>query len=211
MKPMGPWILVFLLGALLVSAGLGGCEGGTSSETVGMVEETAGRDGIMGSTDPGNTLELYSADFLPQSNLGYAKAVTADSAGAFSFANLPPGRYQLLAREHANGKAALLTDIDVPSEARVRVSARLEPTGTLAGTIPESVSGYHSIAYAPGTPFFALADSLNRFVLKGMPAGNYTVVKTWNAVTCAPGASCGGENQQDSAVVQIRPGESATW
>jgi len=195
---------------LLASAGLGGCEGGgTSSETVGMVEETAGPEGITGRTDPGNTLELYSADFLPQSNLGFAKSVTADSAGAFAFANLPPGRYQLLARERANGKAALLTDIAVPSETNAR--AALEPTGTLAGTIPESAPGHLGIAYAPGTPFFAVVDSLNRFVLKGMPAGNYTVVKTWNTVTCAPGASCGGDNQRDSVEIQIRPGENATW
>lgn len=213
---MKPWQLRILAGSLgffLASAGLGGCEGGTSSETVGitagMVKETAGQDGIIGSTDPGNTLELYSADFQPQSNSGFAKSVTADSAGAFAFANIPPGRYQLLAREHANGKAALLTDIAVPSG--TSATATLEQTGTLAGTIPASAPGHLGIAYAPGTPFFAVADSLNSFVLKGMPAGNYTVVKTWNTVTCASGAPCAGNNQQDSVEIQIRPGENATW
>jgi hypothetical protein len=176
-----------------------------------MVEETAGRDGIMGRTDPGNTLELYSADFLPQANLGFAKSVTADSAGSFAFADLLPGRYQLLARERANGKAALLTEIAVPSGTNARASAPLEQTGTLSGTILESVPGYPAIAYAPGTPFFAQADSLNRFVLKGLPAGNYTVVKTWHTTSCAPGASCGGNTQRDSVEIQIRPGENATW
>jgi len=204
-------LLVSSLGLLLAAVELSGCEGGTSSETVGMVEETAGRDAIIGRTDPGNTLDLYSADFLPQANLGFAKAITADSTGAFAFAGLPPGHYQLLARHPANGKAALLTEITIPAEANASASAPLEPTGTLSGTIPESTPGYPAFAYALGTPFFAQADSLNHFVLKGMPAGNYTVVKTWSTTSCAPGAACGGATRQDSAQVQIRPGESATW
>jgi hypothetical protein len=214
MKPLGPWILVGSLGLLLASVGLGGCDGGTSSETVGikagMVEETAGRAGISGRTDPGNTLELYSANFLPQADSGFAKSITADSAGNFDFAGLSPGRYQLLARQRA-GKAALLTDIAVPADANASASAPLEPTGSFSGTIPESVPGNPGIAYAPGTPFFAQPDSLKRFVLKGMPAGNYTVVIAWKPLSCASGAMCGGETRQDSVVIQIRPGENATW
>ncbi|MBW8888664.1 MAG: carboxypeptidase regulatory-like domain-containing protein [Fibrobacteres bacterium] len=215
MKFSDRWILFGSLGLLLAAAGLGGCDGGTSSETVGVKEEkveaTAGPNAITGRTDSGNSLELYSVDFLPQANLGFAKAVTADSTGAFTFAELPPGRYQLLARHRANGKAALLTELTVPAEANASDSAPLEPTGTLSGTIPESTPGYPAFAYAPGTPFFAQADSLNHFELKGMPAGEYTVVKTWSTTTCAPSATCGGETRRDSALVQIRSGESSTW
>jgi hypothetical protein len=214
MRHPDPWILVGTLGLLLAATELGGCEGGTSSETVGMrtemVTETAGRDAITGRTDPGNALELYAIDFLPQANLGFAKTVTADSVGAFAFTALPPGRYQLLARHRTNGKAALLAGISVPAEANASDSARLEPTGSLSGTISEA-TGYPAFAYAPGTPFFAAADSLNHFELKGMPAGDYTVVKAWGITSCAPDVTCGGATKQDSAFVRIRPGESATW
>ena len=78
-------ILAASMFCILALAAIGGCEGGTSSETVGMVEETAGQDVISGRTDPGNTLGLYSADFLPHLDQGFAMTVTADSSGTFVF------------------------------------------------------------------------------------------------------------------------------
>jgi hypothetical protein len=196
--------------------GLGGCDGGTSSETVGFaagkIEATPGVTGIAGRTDAGNLLGLYSDDFQPQANLGFAKSATADSAGRFAFADLEPGRYQLLARA-SDGKAALLTELTVPSEGGATVSAALEPTGSLAGIITDSASAFMGLVYAPGTPFFALGDSLMRYSLAGMPAGSYRIVKTWKRnPPCAPGMACGGiESRQDSAEVRIRPGENAAW
>lgn len=213
MKRSQKWFLAASLGGyLMTAAALGGCMGGTSSETVGVVEEKAGQDNITGHTDPGNKLGLYSSDFLPHLDQGFAMAVTADSTGSFAFANLPPGRYQLLARRPSDGKAALLTEIAVPADANAAGRALLEPTGSLSGTISADVSAYPAIVYAPGTPFFVQADSLNHFVLTGMPAGNYEIVKTWKTLSCTPGAACGTpENRQDSAWVRIRPGESAVW
>jgi len=204
------WILAALLCGYV--AAMIGCEGGTSSETVGIVEETAGQNGITGRTDPGNKLGLYSADFLPHLDQGFAMTATADSTGAFSFANLPPGRYQLLARNPGDGKAALLVDIAVPADTNANGRARLEPTGTLSGTITASARAFLGIAYVPGTPFFAPADSLMQYVIKDMPAGAYEIVKTWKMISCAPGATCAGpDSLADSALVRIRPGESAVW
>lgn len=204
-------VAVSLGGYLAMTAIFGGCEGGTSSETVGMVEETAGPDKITGRTDPGNTLGLYSADFQPHVNSGFAMTITADSNGNFTFPNLSPGRYHLLARRPSDGKAALVADIAVPAEAIATGRARLEATGSVSGTITATVPAYLGIAYAPGTPFFVPADSQMHYLLTGMPAGAYKIVKTWQTMSCAPGAVCVGPVRQDSAIVRIRPGENAAW
>lgn len=213
MNRLRAWFLAASIGAYLATAmAIGGCEGGTSSETVGMVEETAGQDGITGRTDPGNTLGLYSADFLPHLEQGFAMTVTADSTGAFAFVHLPPGRYQLLARRPGDGKAALLIEIAVPAGANPTGRATLEATGSLSGTITDSASAYLGLVYAPGTPFSVQADSAMHYVLTGMPAGSYKIVKTWKTMSCTPGAACGRpESRQDSAQVRIQPGESAAW
>jgi hypothetical protein len=196
--------------------GIGGCDGGTSSETVGvatgMVEATPGADGIACRTEAGTVLGLYSEDFQPHSDIGFAKTAIADPEGKFAFGGLEPGRYQLLARA-ADGKAALLTGLVVPSASGAPERAALEPAGSLAGIITDSASAFMGLVYAPGTPFFARGDSLMRYSLAGMPAGNYRIVKTWKRLSpCAPDVTCGGvESLQDTAEVRIRSGENAAW
>lgn len=202
-----------LLTALTAACGLIGCEGGTSSETVGIVKAAPGRSGITVRTDPGIALGLYSEDFRPQANAGFAKAATADSTGRFAFADLAPGHYRLLARRASDGAAALLTDLAIPTEDGSAPSARLEPTGTLQGTVTDSLPASLGAVYVPGTPLFALADSLMHYTLAGLPAGTYRIVKTWKKpLSCEPGRSCGGfVDREDSAEVRIRAGENAVW
>lgn len=202
---------------ILAAGGLEGCEGGTSSETVGMdqgiIEATPGRSGIAVSAEPGISLGLYAEDFRPQANSGIAITATADSGGKFAFDQLPPGRYRLLARRAGDGKAALLSGLEVPSDTSAPIRGTLEPTGSLAGIITDSLNALMAMVYVPGTPFFAVGDSLMRYSLAGMPAGSYPIVKSWKQpLPCHRDMPCSGlESRQDSAAVRIRPGESAVW
>lgn len=212
MKPAPNSLLAAALvaGFFVLPGGLGGCDGGTSSETVGMVEAAAGRTGITGKTDPGNEVALYAADFLPHLERGFAQTGKADSNGRFAFANLEAGRYRLLARRPSDGWASLLAELDVPAGSDSIRRGALEPTGSLSGTITDSLPALSGVAYAPGTPFFALGDSLMRYEMTGLPAGEYRIVKAWKReIHCMPGAACGGiDSLSDSAEVRILPGES---
>lgn len=202
---------------LLASAVLGGCAGGSSSETVGlwphgMVIATTGGDEITGRTDPGNIVGLYGADFKPHLDSGYARTATADSSGGFAFTGLRPGNYRLLVRHPSDGTAALLAELAV-RDARDTARGRLEPTGSLSGTIADSTTVIMGIVYVPGTPFYAAADSLSRYALPRLPPGSYPVVKSWKRpYGGCPGAPCAAlESRQDSTVMRIESGQSAVW
>lgn len=206
-------LAVFAACCLAAGSGMGGCEGGTSSETVGMVEVAPGPGGMAGRTDAGNTVSLYAEGFLPHLDQGFADTVTADRDGAFAFADLEPGTYRLLVRRPSDGKAALLADLAIPSPSGDVRRASLEPTGTLSGRITDDTAAFQGSAYAPGTPFFAVGDDSLRYSLAGLPPGNYRFVKAWTRrAPCIPGSLCGGtETRQDTADVGIRPGADAAW
>jgi hypothetical protein len=206
---MAAWVAA-CLGAL---GGVGGCEGGTSSETVGMAEATPAADQIAVRTDAGNSVGLYSADFLPFSDSGFSSSATADSNGMALFPQLVPGRYQVVVRQTSGGKAALISDLAVPASGKMTARARLEATGTLAGAITDSLPAFVGVIYVPGTPFFALGDSLMRYELSGLPQGIYPIIKTWKQpLACDSSRTCGGNvARRDSTLVRIRPGENATW
>ena len=202
------------------SALLGGCDGGSSSETVGMAqgiaEATSSADGIAVRTDAGNSVGVYAAGYIPYLDpaaSGFADSAAAGADGIALFRNLDPGRYNVLVRQVSGGKAALIADLAVPASGNATQRARLEATGTLAGTIADSLPAYEGLIYLPGTPFFAAGDSLMRYALTGLPQGNHKVVKTWKKlVPCDSSRICGGNPlRADSSLVRILPGVNATW
>jgi hypothetical protein len=158
-------------------------------------------------------VSLYSAGFLPHLGRGFAKSVTADRDGEFSFTGLEPGRYQLLARRLSDGKAALILDLAVPPGSEGSRRASLEPTGGLAGIITDDSAAFLGLVYVPGTPFFGTGDSLMRYSLEGLPPGTYRAVKSWKLERpCETGTVCGGaESRLDSADVGILSGVNAIW
>jgi len=178
-----------------------------------MAEATPASDQVAVRTDAGSSVGLYSADFLPHTNTGFARTVTADSEGIALFPGLKPGVYDVVVRQISLGKAALIPGLAVPASGDETVRARLETTGTLAGTITDSLPVHAGFVYVPGTPFFAPVDSLMRYTLPGLPPGRYAVVKTWSRpVACDSSGTCGGNSfGRDSAFVQIHPGENAIW
>jgi hypothetical protein len=206
-------LAVLAAGCLAAGSGLGGCEGGTSSETVGFVEAVPGSGGISGRADAGIAVSLYAADFQPHLDLGYADTVTADREGAFAFAGLEPGSYRLFARRPSDGHAAMISDLVIPPASDGMRRAALEPTGTLSGSITDDTAAYLGWVHAPGTPFFGTGDNRMRYALTGLPPGTYRVVKDWRRVMpCDSVALCGGiETRRDSADVGILPGSAAIW
>ncbi len=209
-------VLARLFMAFVVAAylgGLDGCEGGSSSETVGMAEATPTADQIAVRTDPGNRVGLYAADYRPYPESGFAQSTTADSNGIALFTRLGPGQYQVLVRQVLAGKAALIPDLALPASGHATARARLEATGTLTGVIADSLPALAGVVYVPGTPFFAEGDSLMRYELPGLPQGTYRVVKAWKkTLPCDSSRTCGGSvNRMDSTLVRIRSGENATW
>jgi hypothetical protein len=203
---------ILTLASLVGIMGLGACDGGTSSETVGGIAATTDVDEIRVTTDAENEVGLYSVDFLPHLDSGFAVTARVDSKGIFTFGDLAPGRYQLLVRSPSKGMATLVTEMVIPGSG-VTVRADLEPTGNLSGTITDSLTALLGFAYLPGTPFYAEGDSLMRYTLNRLPAGTHSIVKTWKQpALCDPEKICSGlETRQDSARVQIASGENAVW
>lgn len=198
-----------LLAAWLLGAALLGCEGGgTSSETVGFgrVEAVSGPAGISGRTEPGLRVGLYHVGYLPHLDSGFADTVTAGSDGRFAFPALPTGGFNLVVARPSDGKAACLGGLTVPG--KDSASGILEATGRLQGRITDSSRVFATYALLPGTPYFARGDSLARFELSGLPAGDYRVVKAWTRLLPCDTAVCGGiESLRDTATVRIRAGE----
>jgi len=203
--------MAFMVAAYL--SGLDGCEGGSSSETVGMAEATPAADQISVRTDPGNRVGLYAADYRPFPDSGFAQSTAADSNGIALFTQLGPGQYQVLVRQVSGGKAALIPDLAVPAPGHATARARLEATGTLTGVIADSLPALAGVVYVPGTPFFAKGDSLMRYELAGLPQGTYRVFKAWKqTLPCDSASICARSvNRGDSTLVRIRSGENATW
>jgi hypothetical protein len=220
-----PLALTLLLG--VSGAGLGGCEGGTSSETVGFepneVEVTLEANSIKGRSGKGNAVSLFAIEFQPQLDSGFRQDIAPDSQGHFHFSDLPPGHYRLMVQNPLSEKATLLDSLVLPSPALVARRAVMLATGTLTGVLIRSSidnpnadslpsqSGFFGMVYAPGTPFFTLSDSLGRYSLTGIPAGRYRFIKAWKPI-CQAGRICGEiPGPGDSTELEIQSGENVTW
>lgn len=210
------WVRVckgFLLMAGLLSC-MGGCEGGNSSETVGIVSITLGEARVEGRMEAGSWVGLYAAGYLPHVDSGFADTAWADLDGRFAFTGIPPGDYHIVARAAQGGKSAFLGDIGLPGPVPATSRrAKLGEPGSLSGMIGDTLPSGSPLAYLPGTPFSTRGDSLGRYSLSGIPAGKYQVVKLWiRFPPCDTGKVCGGiEYRRDSATVRIEAGIKAGW
>lgn len=216
MRPVPAFRRVLVMTGLLSC--MGGCEGGNSSETVGFepgcVIVTPGNARVEGRADAGNWVSLYAAGYLPHADSGFADTAWADSQGRFAFAEVPAGRYNIVARAAQGGKSAFLGGIGVPGPFPTITRRRaLGEPGGLSGMIGDTLPSGSPLAYLPGTPFSTLGDSLGRYSFTGIPAGEYRVVKTWiRFLPCDTGKVCGGtEYRRDSAKVRIEAGTKAGW
>lgn len=208
-----PIFALFLL--LLSLSGIGGCDGGSSSETVsfepGQIEVFSEPSAIKGRTDAGNWVALYATDYLPHRDSGFADTSRADAQGRFVFTRMPVGAYHILVRGHHDSLAALLTGIDWPGNGVNPKHARMQSMATLSGFFSDSGVVSEGVVYIPGSPYYARADSLKHYFLESVPAGEYPIRKFWLRTLPCTGMCTVAEIRQDSTRLRLMPGEAAQW
>lgn len=111
-------------------------------------------------------------------------ATTTDRDGWFAFRDLEPGSYALAteARDHLAGAAtATLPDRRAAAMAETTlVDIALVPTGTLHGTasLQNATNHQSTVVYCEGTSYVAVTNSSGDYTMRGVPAGDYTVIAT---------------------------------
>jgi hypothetical protein len=209
------WLGLVVWWVFFVVSGFGGCNGGSSSETVsfdeGSVEVTSTELALSGRTDAGNWVALYAADFLPHLDSGFADTLRADAHGRFAFTLMPAGTYHMLVRGSSDSLAAFLTEILWPSQGEALRTARLQPTAVLSGFISDSGLIHEGLVYIPGSPFYTRSDSLKNYTLGGLPSGEYRIRKTWLRTPPCMGLCTGSETRQDSTLLRLMPGDQVKW
>ena len=212
---MKPFDFIPNLAAAAWLACLPGCIGGSSSETDGFtpkgyIQVTPGRASLTGTTDSGIFVGLYAMGYRPYNDSGFADTAKADAHGDFTFAGLPPGDYNLLARDTASGKAAFLAGISVAAAmGGAERKAQLAIPGRLRGAIKDSLPLVGPLrVYFPGTPFQATVAIDGAYLFPGLPAGSYQLNRYWRGLLpCPPPGACGGLlERSDSAQVKIESG-----
>lgn len=106
-----------------------------------------------------------------------------DSAGVFSFTDVIPGNYNLVAKKDKN-LGGIKRNIAVSAGASILptdLELLLTATGEISGQIqvPSDFSNRSGIiAFLPGTSYAAFSDENGAFTITGVPVGNYSVLFT---------------------------------
>ncbi len=111
-------------------------------------------------------------------------AAVSDREGRFAFAGLQPGVWLVTteARDHKAGRAT--ADVPEPRAGALAdttfVDIALVPTGTFHGsaTLQNATNHRSTVVYCEGTSYVAVTDAAGTYVMRDVPAGNYTLVAT---------------------------------
>lgn len=101
---------------------------------------------------------------------------STDGEGAFAIPGMDSGRYNLLAAHSHDGSRLMIRDVRIREGTQVAsVDARLVPPGAMAISIPDTLRDRNSYVYIPGTPIYAMVDTLtgetHPTLLDSVPAG----------------------------------------
>lgn len=131
--------------------------GGTSSsenaKVKGTIIDTAGAPAA------GARVLLIPAVFNPAEDTADKKITrdTTDGYGAYSFANVAPGIYNIQASNPANGTSLLITGIECRKKDSITVSAdTLKQPGTVVITLDTTAGSSGVKVYIPGTTTFEI-------------------------------------------------------
>jgi hypothetical protein len=154
---------------------------GGSSETVNAQIIIHDTTVIVTSKDPmakGLSFNVYSAAYRPYENYGYADSV-ADSASRSLQWNAPSqGNFCFLLKAMPAGSACFLADIALTRGMIDTIDCVCGPSHDLVGRVELEDSAAVTENYALsiyGSPFYAVTDSLQRFAIRNVPLGSYTL------------------------------------
>jgi hypothetical protein len=155
--------------------------GGSSDQgnaLTGLVTDTSAYTG----TDSAILVGLFTIDYVPlrEKTGEYAETTYTSVGGSFKFDSLEAGYYNVFIKNLGSGNAVFISSIHVCPDSTTKLGTiRLDPTGSLAGTVYDSLTKSlipDAFIYLNGSPFFALQqypDTL--FTINELPAGAYTI------------------------------------
>ncbi len=188
-------ILIGLIYGCTTSLQTDSGQGGGASETIAL---TISGDSITGSVRlyfdnkdsalSNVSIYLYEDDYLTYVNnlaLNFIDSTTTNNQGAFTFSNLVPGGYNILAKNKVSIKDAFLSEIVINGNT-ISLIDTLRKTGDLSGTVwlirENSNSTFDTIVapfydvYIPGSPYANITNANGVFTLLNLAVGTFPVM-----------------------------------
>jgi hypothetical protein len=160
----------FAAAALLLSALVpGGCTGGSEvpNELRGTLVDR------QGNPVAGAQVALFEVNAVPGSGTAAVALARTDARGSYAFPQVPPGTYNILARE--SGLGSLRDSVSARGEALSLEADTLKPSGGLTGTVALQPGRDPRLAVVRvlGTDIFVNVDSTGHFRLDDLAEGKY--------------------------------------
>ena len=170
-----PFAMILLPVLLLI-----GCMG-SGTETTNGIQGRVNLDEIPNSAGPKHFIAaLYSMEYAPDSGIGIAETTSVDSNGWFHFPSLPDNGYDVFIWHQIDPIGAYVPGL---SPDTVLPAINVSRTGTIAGTVPDSINGAQ-VRFADivivGSPFFCRAQAGETFAVAPVPRGEYRIKAVYN-------------------------------
>jgi hypothetical protein len=126
------------------------------------------------------SLHAYSAGYQPYEQIGYADSTESDVATVVNWKAPVPNSYSFLLSVQPSGNACFLKDIALVKGTRDTIGCKLGPCYDIIGSVEPDDSGavpaanQYELSIA-GSPFYSITDSMQGFIMPGVPSGAYTI------------------------------------
>jgi hypothetical protein len=143
-------------------------------------------------TEPGALVALFDTSYYPLVPLlnrpSASDSAITDRQGRARFDNLPPGGYNIFVFDSTLLRGVLIGPLSAGAlEDTLTLSDSLHELGRLAGSVSDKNTSFSRLSvYLKGTPFGVLVDTLGRFAMGPLPAGNYQFTTRQLFLSTAP-------------------------
>lgn len=167
-------LLLTILLCLYCCSGGGSVAGGSSSETTSGFTAISSAETVSGEALASSTVMLFSSEYNPLTNLGYADTITLDNESSYSFSTLSGGTYNLFAFDKNSQKRLFISSIKVDDSLRT-YKAKYEAPGSVRGKIEFEDKTITDFPIAlVGTPFVTTFSN-ESFTFEELPEGRYQI------------------------------------